>query len=122
MATAEGTIAFSNVLTQDQYKGKEVGYSVTITLDESSVTKLSEMGVKLKEYEGNLQRKFKSNYDIGVLDAEGNEIELSEELPRGSKVRLLWSKGMMNPEHGLGTYLSKIKVLELAEPKDNTDF
>ena len=28
----------------------------------------------------------------------------------------------MNPEHGLGTYLSKVKVLELAEPKDNTDF
>lgn len=122
MATAEGTIAFSNVLTQDQYKGKDVGFNVVLTLDESSANELSGMGVKLKEYEGSMQRKFKSNYDVEILDVDGNEMELAEELPRGSKVRLLWAKGQMNSDYGLGTYLSKVKVLEIAEPQDNTDF
>ena len=93
MNVVEGTIAFSNVLTEDEWKGAPVGYNVTITLDSDEADKLSDMGVKLKEYEGKYQRKFKSKFDIDVLDADGNALELSEELPRGSKVRLLWAKG-----------------------------
>lgn len=122
MNVVEGTIAFSNVLTEDEWKGAPVGYNVTITLDSDEADKLSDMGVKLKEYEGKYQRKFKSKFDIDVLDSDGNALELSEELPRGSKVRLLWSKGGLDKTHGLTTYLSKVKVLELGQPEEVTDF
>jgi hypothetical protein len=122
MNVVEGTIAFSNVLTEDEWKGAPVGYNVTITLDSEEADKLSDMGVKLKEYEGKYQRKFKSKFDIDVLDADGNALELSEELPRGSKVRLLWAKGGLDKTHGLTTYLSKVKVLELGQPEEITDF
>jgi len=41
---------------------------------------------------------------------------------RGSTVRLLWAEGQPHPVHGIGTYLNKIKVLEVAEQEEGEDF
>jgi hypothetical protein len=70
-------------------------------------------GVKLREYEGTPQRKFSTKYEVPMFDADGNEF--SGRLTRGSKVRVKYAEGKPHPVHGTSTYLSAIKVIELAE-------
>ena len=72
----EGTVNFSNVTKHDVYNGQDTGtFSLTITMSEDDAATLSAQGVKIKEYEGNKQRKFKSKYDIGMYTAEGDRYE-----------------------------------------------
>lgn len=113
MQVSEGYVAFSHVLTEDQYQGQDVGYNVTLCLDELEAGKLSEGGVKVKDYQGVGQRKFKSGYAIDVLTEDGAPMQLSEELPRGTKVRIQWKQGNEHPQHGVATYANRIKVLEI---------
>ena len=64
----EGTVNFSNVTQHDVYNGQSTGaYSITITMSEDDASALSSNGVKIKDYEGNKQRKFKSKYDIAPV-------------------------------------------------------
>jgi hypothetical protein len=116
--TIEGAVAFSNVTEHDVYNGQSTGkYSMTITMDESDADALSKQGVKIKEYdnEGEIlkQRKFSSKFDLRVIDAEGQPYR--REVPRNSKVRLLFKLGQEHPVHGVSTYLNAIRVLEEAE-------
>ena len=114
MLTIEGTIAFAELETTEVYNGQDTGkYSVVLSLDDSDATQLADMGVKLREYEGVKQRKFSSKFDVEVYDAEG--VEFDGRVTRGSKVRIQYKEGNAHPVHGTGTYLEKIKVLELAE-------
>jgi hypothetical protein len=56
----EGTVNFSNLTTTDVYNGQDTGmYSLTITMSEDDAATLAAEGVKIKEYEGAKQRKFK---------------------------------------------------------------
>lgn len=116
----EGTIAFSNVTKLDTYMGQPTKYNVTITLDEGAAQELRDKGVKVKEYEGNGQRKFASGYQVNVVDAEGGPY--TNEIPRGSLVRVKYKLGNEHPVHGVGTYLEAVKVLEEAEQEVDTDF
>jgi len=110
----EGTVNFSNVTQHDVYNGQSTGaYSLTITMSEDDAATLSAQGVKIKDYEGNKQRKFKSRYDIVRVDADGNRFE--GEIPYNSKVRLKYKSGPAHPVHGTPVYLEAVKVLELAE-------
>lgn len=110
----EGTVNFSNVTQHDVYNGQSTGaYSLTITMSEEDASALSADGVKIKEYEGAKQRKFKSKYDIMRVDADGNRFE--GEIPYNSKVRLKYKSGPAHPVHGTPTYLEAVKVLELPE-------
>lgn len=110
----EGTVNFSNVTQHDVYNGQSTGaYSLTITMSEEDATALSADGVKIKEYEGAKQRKFKSKYDIVRVDSDGNRFE--GEIPYNSKVRLKYKSGPAHPVHGTPTYLEAVKVLELPE-------
>jgi len=110
----EGTVNFSNVTQHDVYNGQSTGaYSLTITMSEEDATALSAEGVKIKEYDGAKQRKFKSKYDIMRVDADGNRFE--GEIPYNSKVRLKYKSGPAHPVHGTPTYLEAVKVLELPE-------
>jgi len=110
----EGTVNFSNVTQHDVYNGQSTGaYSLTITMSEEDATALSAEGVKIKDYEGTKQRKFKSKYDIMRVDADGNRFE--GEIPYNSKVRLKYKSGPAHPVHGTPVYLEAVKVLELAE-------
>ena len=110
----EGIVNFSNVTKHDVYNGQDTGaFSMTITVSEDDAAALSAQGVKIKDYEGNKQRKFKSKYDIRMLDAEGNPY--NGEVPYNSRVRLKYKLGPAHPVYGTSTYLEAVKVLEEAE-------
>jgi len=110
----EGVVNFSNLTQHDVFNGQDTGqYSMTITMSEDDAASLSAQGVKIKDYEGNKQRKFKSRYEIKRFDAEGNPY--TGEVPYNSKVRLKFKLGPAHPVHGVSTYLEAVKVLEEAE-------
>ena len=112
--TVEGVVNFSNVTEHDVYNGQSTGaYSMTITMSEDDAAELAANGVKIKDYEGNKQRKFKSKYNIGMYDAEGNGY--NGEVPYNSRVRLKYKTGPAHPVHGTPVYLEAVKVLEEAE-------
>ena len=112
--TVEGVVNFSNLTAHDVFNGQSTGaYSMTITLSEDDAAELAANGVKIKDYQGNKQRKFKSKYDVRTFDAEGNPYR--GEVPYNSKVRLKYKLGQPHPVHGVSTYLEAVKVLEEAE-------
>jgi len=119
----EGVVNFSNVTKHDVFNGQDTGaFSMTITMSEDDATTLAAQGVKIKDYQGNKQRKFKSKYDIKLFDAEGNPY--NGEVPYNSKVRLKYKLGNAHPVHGVATYLEAVKVLEEAEilESESADF
>jgi hypothetical protein len=119
----EGIVNFSNITQHDVFNGQDTGaFSMTVTLSEDDATTLAEQGVKIKDYQGAKQRKFKSKYDIKTFDAEGNRY--NGEVPYNSKVRLKFKLGNAHPVHGVATYLEAIKVLEEAEmlESESADF
>ena len=121
--TIEGIVNFSNVTQHDIFNGQSTGaYSMTITVSESDASSLASRGVKIKDYQGNKQRKFKSKFDVKRFDAEGNRY--NGEVPYNSKVRLRFVLGDAHPVHGVATYLDAVKVLEEAEMAegDSADF
>ena len=122
-ATIEGVVNFSNVTKHDVFNGQDTGaYSMTITMSEDDAASLAAQGVKIKEYQGAKQRKFKSKFDVKRVDGEGNRY--NGEIPYNSKVRLLYELGNPHPVHGVATYLKAVKVLEEAEltEADTGDF
>ena len=112
--TVEGIVNFSKLTEHDVYNGQDTGaYSMTITMSEDDASTLAANGVKIKDYQGNKQRKFKSKYDIKTFDAEGNPY--NGEVPYNARVRLKYKMGPAHPVHGVSTYLEAVKVLEEAE-------
>jgi hypothetical protein len=117
----EGVVAFSNLTETEQFNGKDTGkFSIVLTLDESEAAKLSEAGVKVKEYQNTPQRKFVTKFpDFPVLDIDGDVH--SKHIRYGSKVKVLWDPGQPHPEHGVCPYFKKIKVLEDAEGGEGSE-
>ena len=114
MAVLEGNVAFANLDEHEEYQGQSTGkYSLVLSLEPEDADKLASKGVKLREYEGTAQRKFSTKYEVPMFDAEGNEF--NGRLTRGSKVRVKYAEGKPHPVRGTSTYLSAIKVVELAE-------
>jgi len=114
-----GKVAFSSVTKTDEYNGQDTGaYSVTVTLDDDSAESLGSEGIRLKEYEGTQQRKFKSKYPIEIYNMDDSDFQ--GEIPRGSAVRLVFSKGPKHPTWGPSTYVTKVRVVEVAERGDDT--
>lgn len=118
----EGTVNFSNVTQHDVYNGQDTGtFSMTITMSEDDAAGLASQGVKIKEYEGLKQRKFKSKFDVSLYTAEGDKY--AGEVPYNSRVRLKFKTGPAHPVHGTPTYLEAVKVLEEAEIQEaDVDF
>ncbi len=112
----EGIVAFSNLEETERFNGQDTGkYSIVLTLESEEAAKLTEEGVKLREYKNQPQRKFVTKFSgFSVLDADGESFG-SKYIPYGSKVRILWEPGKPHPTHGVAPYFKKIKVLELAE-------
>lgn len=109
-----GVVAFSNLTEFDTYKGKSTGaYSLVITMEPSEASKLEDMGVKIKDYKGNAQRKFRSQFHVPVVDIDDHPV--AGEIPYGSTVRVLWVAGDMDPEFGLRTHMNKVRIVELSE-------
>jgi len=110
----EGTVNFSNVTQHDVFNGQDTGtFSMTITMSDDDAATLEAQGVKIKDYEGAKQRKFKSKYAINMYDAEGDRY--NGEVPYNSRVRLKFKTGPAHPVHGTPVYLEAVKVLEEAE-------
>ena len=116
-----GVVAFCNLDEHEVYQGQSTGrYSVVINMEPAESAKLEDMGVKLREYEGKAQRKFASKFKVDILDMDNNPVQ--GEVPYGSKVRLLWVPSKdAHPQHGVGTYLNKVRVVEFAEVGDAED-
>ena len=112
----EGIVAFSNLEETERFNGQDTGkYSIVLTLESEEAAKLTEEGVKLREYKNQPQRKLVTKFSgFSVLDADGESFG-SKYIPYGSKVRILWEPGKPHPTHGVAPYFKKIKVLELAE-------
>jgi len=123
MATLEGTLAFENLNSHEEYNGQSTGkYSIVLSLDSATSESLKTEGVKMREYEGTPQRKFASKFDVPVFDVDGTPFA-SNVIGRGSKVRIAYTLGKPHPVHGVAPYLNKIKVLEVAEAsEDDGDF
>ena len=119
-AIVEGVVNFSNVTQHDVFNGQSTGaYSMTITLSEDDANQLATAGVKIKDYNGNKQRKFKSKFTVKRFDVEG---EVNEgEVPYNSRVRIKYTLGNPHPVHGVPTYLEAIKVLEEAVNTEESD-
>lgn len=117
----EGTVAFESLRQHDVYKGQSTGkYTLTLTLPENDARSLEQKGVKIKDYEGNSQRKFSSKFSVPILNPDGTPYD--GQVTRGSKVRIQYQCGNPDPTHGVPTYLSAVKVLEVAESSSDTSF
>lgn len=122
-AVVEGVVNFSNLTEHDVYNGQSTGaFNLTITMSEDDANVLADQGVKIKDYQGNKQRKFKSKYEVKRFTADGQPF--TGEVPYNSKVRLKFKLGQPHPVHGMATYLEAVKVLEEAEmvEGDSSDF
>ena len=109
-----GAVCFSNVIKQDQWKGQDTGFSLTLTLNDSDAEILGAEGVKIKDYEGTQQRKFRSGFQPEVIDMAGDPV--TREIPRGSLVRVLVKLGADDhPQWGRSTYIDKVRLVEEAE-------
>jgi hypothetical protein len=118
----EGVVAFSNLTKHDVYEGKDTGnFTLTLTMDAKAASLLEDNGVKVKDYEGKAQRKFKSQYAVDMIDAESEPVA-NRELPFGTTVRVLFVFGTAHPEHGVPVYMNKIRVLEMAAPEAPDEF
>ena len=119
-ATVEGVVNFSNVTEHDVFNGQDTGFfSMTITMSEDAAAQLEASGVKIKDYQGNKQRKFKSKYAVKRWDVAGENYD--GEVPYNSKVRLKYKLGPSYPVHGTATYLEAVKVIEEAVNTDEAD-
>jgi hypothetical protein len=119
----EGVVAFSNLTKHDVFRGKDTGnFTLTVALDPASASTLEDNGVKVGDYQGTPQRKFKSQYKVDLLPAEGKEPMELRELPYGTKVRVLFVYGNKHPEHGVPTYMNKIRVLEMGGTETPSEF
>ena len=115
------TLAFnSNLLATDVFNGQDTGkYKIKAVLDAAGAAELENAGVKLTDYQGKAQRTFSSKFPVAIFGPEGNDpLELTEELPYGSKVRVLFKLGAPHPQYGVATYMSAVRVLEIAEPSE----
>ena len=120
----EGIAAFVNLSETESYNGQDTGnFSIVLNMEADEAAKVTAAGVTVKEYKNQPQRKFKSKYDVSVVDVDGTPI--SKNFPYGSKVKVLWDVGPEHPTYGCAAYLKKVKVLEVAEQalgEDDEDF
>ena len=114
MSLAEGTVAFQNLQQTEVYQGQDTGrYTLTLSLEEDMASKLSDEGVKVKDYEGIAQRKFASKFPVRIVNA--NDEPFMGAIPKGSLVRVQFKLGDSHPVHATPTYLNAVRVLELGE-------
>jgi hypothetical protein len=116
----EGTVAIQSLREHDVYQGKSTGaYTLLLTLADSEAVKITDMGVKVGEYEGTLQRKFSSKFDVMIVGMD--DTIYTGPIPKGTKVRVLWKEGNKHPVHGVPTYLNRVRILEVPDTMDEED-
>ena len=113
-----GTVSFANLDEHEEFNGQSTGaYSIVITLDDEGAEQLEAEGVRLKTYKETMQRKFKSKYDVLVVDADKEAIR-ADSVRWGDKVVVKYSLGAKHPQWGVTPYLTAVQVLEHNEVTD----
>jgi len=120
MAVVSGKVAFAHLDSTEIFNGQDTGkYTLTITLDDENAELLAKQGVKLKDYQDSKQRKFRTKFNVKVIDA--NDQPFVGNIPRGSTVRLSYKTAAPDPINGTPTYLNAVRVLEVAEDSSGID-
>jgi hypothetical protein len=115
-----GEVAFSNLTEHELYEGRSTGkYSLVLTIGDAEATLLEGDGIAVKTYEGNRQRKFTSKFQPVVVDLDDQPV--TGELPRGSKVRVLYKAGDPT-DKGTPAYANRVRVVEFAEAEVPDEF
>jgi hypothetical protein len=115
--TSEGIVAFSNLEEHEEYQGQSTGkYSLVVTFEAEEAQKLEELGVRLREYEDKVQRKFTTKKPIQAIDLDN--VPVPGELPYGTRVRIWWD-GWEQNNWGVVPYMNGIRVLELAPERED---
>ena len=102
----------------EKFDGEDTGkYTITVGISDSEAKKLEKAGVKVKTSkhpetgEMTKARKFSTQFklkDEMIQTTEGEVI--GDQFGTGSKITVLWKEGNDHPRHGVGTYLTAIKV------------
>jgi len=114
----KGEALYVYLTETEKFDGEDTGkYSITVGLSDAEADKLEEAGVKVKttkhpESGKNMKaRKFSTQFklkDEMIQTTEGEII--GDQFGSGSQVSVLWKEGKEHPRHGMGTYLTAIKV------------
>jgi len=114
-----GIAKFVNLTKHEEYQGQSTGkYSIVVGLTEDGANQLADQGVKLRDYQGSPQRKFASQYNIRLVDADKKPMQAAE-LTYGSTVRVMYELGKPSPQYGVSPYAVAVQVLELNELSDD---
>tara|TARA_R110002153_G_scaffold6512_4_gene29781 strand:+ start:1953 stop:2336 length:384 start_codon:yes stop_codon:yes gene_type:complete len=113
-----GVAAFVNLVEHEIYEGKSTNnYSVKLTLDAEEAAKLEAHGVMLSDYKGTPQRKFKSQYNIRLVDIDKKPMSPAA-VTYGSTLRVMYELGKPSPVYGVSPYAVAIQVLALNDLDD----
>ena len=126
MAIAEGIAKYIYLHepAEPYQEGSPAYYQVTMALDDDKAKELEGKGVHLKPYtKGDtsiMGRKFNTQYPVRIIDPEGEPYQ--GPIPAGSKLRVEYTYGKHpSPVHGMATYLTGVRVLELGSEDSNAN-
>ena len=118
----DGEVAFSNLDEHEMFNGQSTGaFSIVVKLDAAGAEQLESQGVRLKEYQGEMQRKFKSKFDVMVVDVDNQDIKPGS-VRWGDRVTVKYSLGNKHPTWGVTPYLAAVKVIEVHEMEEAGGF
>ena len=114
-------VAFCHLITPKKFdENSEAKFEITVTMPDDKAKELEALGIKVKTYEGQRQRTFRSKYDVRFVDKE--KVKQTEELPRGSVVDVAFELGEPYGNFGNSTFLKGVQVIEKAESKSSEMF
>ena len=114
-------VAFCHLITPKKFdENSEAKFEITVTMPDDKAKELEALGIKIKTYEGQRQRTFRSKYDVRFVDKE--KVKQTEELPRGSVVDVAFELGEPYGNFGNSTFLKGVQVIEKAESKSSEMF
>jgi len=114
-------VAFCHLITPKKFdEHSQAKFEITVTMPDDKAKELEALGIKVKTYEGQRQRTFRSKYDVRFVDKE--KVKQTEELPRGSVVDVAFELGEPYGEFGNSTFLKGVQVIKKAESKSSEMF
>ncbi len=141
----EVAFAYIDKKREPSFRGQEASYQLSIRLNQQQVEELEERFEPFnliidemypnterndpfrpdKKNEGQFILNFTNQFEIGLWDANNNKIEENINVPRGSKVNIVF--GVLpfefEGEHGISmSRLYHVQIIEMGEDKRNSPF
>lgn len=101
----QGKALFDCTRKEATYKGKSTGkYTLTIVIDEDTAEQLSELGVTIKSlrddpYAVTLETRNPEYVKIGVINEDGQAVDLPADVPIGNGSRVTASTHVFTTQH-----------------------